>query len=414
MKKILSVLLASLMLLSFAACSNSQGSSQVETTVQETTAPNMGFYTAPVTKPADEIVTAETDVLEWVDYEEYSLKEDVPVKNIILMIGDGMGENIIKASEVVKGDKLVMSGIKNKTYVTTHSQSVIDGYAEFTDSAASSTAISTGVKTNNGCIGVTPDGEKLETICEFAKNLGMKTGLVDRHYICHATPAGMVAHNSSRDNYQQILREMVNSGVNVMLGGGAQFYTNSTKVKAAVEDNGYKYITEEKELLELTADDDKVLGLMAYDNMGGADMWPSLTTMTSKALEMLNGDDGFFLMVEASNIDIYAAKEDMESTLEQMQAFDHTIDYVLDWAEDTPGTLVIVTADHETGGVVVPEDAKAEDINDSCFTSGGEHTNTNVLLMAAGAQAKTFCEKDLIDNTDIAKYMRQVLNEAYK
>ena len=119
-------------------------------------------------------------------------------------------------------------------------------------------------------------------------------------------------------------------------------------------------------------------------------------------------------MVEASNIDVYAAKGDMESTLEQMQAFDHTIDYVLNWAEDNPGTLVIVTADHETGGVQIPEDAKAEDINDTCFTSGGEHTNTNVLLMAAGAQAKTFTENDLIDNTDIAKYMREVLNKSYK
>ena len=414
MKKILSVLLASLMLMSFASCADTQQNSNVETTVAETTVDNMGFYTAPVTTPADEVVTAETDVLEWVDFTQYNLKEDVPVKNIILMIGDGMGENIIKASEIVKGDKLVMSGIKNKTYVTTHSQSVIDGYAEFTDSAASATAISTGVKTYNGCIGVTPDGEKLETICEFAKNLGMKTGLVDRHYICHATPAGMVAHNNSRDNYQQILREMINSGVNVLLGGGAQYYKNSVKVQAAVEENGYKYITEEKELLDLTADDDKVLGLMAYDNMGGADMWPSLTTMTSKALEMLNGDDGFFLMVEASNIDIYAAKEDMESTLKQMQAFDHTIDYVLNWAEDNPGTLVIVTADHETGGVQIPENAKAEDINDECFTSGGEHTNTNVLLMAAGAQANTFTENDLIDNTDIAKYMREVLNKSYK
>ncbi len=117
MKKILSVLLASLMLISFASCADTQESSNTETTVD-----NMGFYTAPVTTPEDEVVTAENDVLEWVDFAEYNLKEDVPVKNIILMIGDGMGENIIKASEIVKGDKLVMSGIKNKTYVTTHSQ----------------------------------------------------------------------------------------------------------------------------------------------------------------------------------------------------------------------------------------------------------------------------------------------------
>ncbi len=411
MKKILSVLLASMMICSLCACG--------ETTQSSTgaTSENSNAITAPPTsevKEDDGKGSAETDVLEWVDYAEYDLEEDVPVKNIILMIGDGMGENIIKASEIVKGDKLVMSGMDYTTHVTTASQSVLDGYAEFTDSAASSTAISTGYKTNNGCIGVDPDGNELETICEFAQSLGLETGLVDRHYVCHATPAGMVAHNSSRENYQQILRGMVKAEVNVMLGGGSQFYTNSEKVKIVVDEYEYNYITTEKELLNLTADDDKVLGMFAYDNMGAADMWPSLTTMTSKALEMLENDNGFFLMVEGSNIDVYEAEEDMETTLKQMQSFDHAVDYVLDWAEEHPGTLVIVTADHETGGVTIPENATAEDINNDCFTSGGEHTNTNVLLMASGAQSKGICEEELIDNTDIAKYMRKVLNETYK
>lgn len=407
MKRILCTILASLMIISFCACSDSQSSTSQETTVAvETT----------VSATDEKLGLADTDVLEWVDYKEYNLEEDVPVKNIILMIGDGMGKNTIKAAEIVKGDKLVMSGINNQTSVTTYSQSVTDGYADFTDSAASSTAISTGVKTDNGVIGVDPDGNELETICEFVQKLGMKTGLVDRHYVCHATPAGMVAHNDSRNNYQQILREMIRANVNVMFGGGSQFYTNSQKVQNTVTECGYTYITEEQELLNLKAGDDKILGQFAYDNMGSATMWPSLTTMTSKALELLEheNENGFFLMVEASNIDVYAANEDMKSTIEQVQAFDHTIDYVLKWAEQNPGTLVIVTADHETGGVEIPENATAEDINDTCFTSGGEHTNTNVALMASGAQSKGICEKDLIDNTDIAKYMRKVLEESHK
>ena len=184
MKKILSVLLSAIMVCSFCACSNFQSDSTADTATSAQTT------TAQSVKDNADKVSTETDVLEWVDYAEYNLDEDAPVKNIILMIGDGMGENIIKASEVVKGDKLVMSGLKNKTHVTTYSQSVSDGYAEFTDSAASATAISTGNKTYNGCIGVDPDGNKLETICEFAQSLGLKTGLVDRHYVCHATPAG--------------------------------------------------------------------------------------------------------------------------------------------------------------------------------------------------------------------------------
>ena len=406
MKRILCTILASVMMLSFAACSQSQSSAtQESTTVAVET-------TAPV---ADEkLGLADTDVLEWVNYKEYSLEEDVPVKNIILMIGDGMGKNTIKAAEIVKGDKLIMSGMKNQTTVVTASQSVLDGNAEFTDSSASATAISTGVKINNSELGIDPDGNELETICEYVQKYEMKTGLVDRHYVCHATPAGMVAHNNSRSNYQQILREMIKSNVNVMFGGGSQYYKNSTKVQNTVKDCGYKYIDNEQALLDLKAGEDKILGMFAYDNMGSASMWPSLTTMTSKALELLDNEKGFFLMVEGSNIDVYAHNGDMKSTVEQMQAFDHTVDYVLNWAEQNPGTLVIVTADHETGGVQIPENATAEDINDTCFTSNGEHTNADVALMSAGAQAKGLCEKDLIDNTDIAKYMRKVLEDSHK
>lgn len=403
MKKLLSVLLALAMVCSFAACSSSNSSQTTETTVSSQS------------ETSAETVSTEDnkEKLEWVDYTEYNLEEDVPAKNVILMIGDGMGKNIIKASEIVKGDKLVMSGMKYRTDVTTYSQSVTNSYAKFTDSAASATAMSAGYKTLNGCVGVDPDGNKLETICEYAQSFDMETGLVARQVVSHATPAGMVAHNSSRDNYPQILREMVKANVNVMFGGGSQYYTNP-KVKKTIDDNKYKYITKVDELEALNKDDDKVLGMFAYDNMGAPDMAPSLTKMTSKALDMLDNDKGFFLMVEGSNIDTYESKCDMETTLGQMQDFDKAVDYVLEWAEKHPGTLVIVTADHETGGVTLPDNPKPEDINDSCFTSDGEHTNTDVWLFASGAQSKELCKKDVIDNTDIAKYMRKVIEDSHK
>lgn len=403
MKKLLSVLLALTMVYSFAACSSSNSSQATDTT------------SASQSETSAESVSTEEnkEKLEWVDYAEYNLEEDVPAKNVILMIGDGMGKEIIRGSEVVKGDKLVMSGMKYKTTVTTYSQSVTDGNAEYTDSAASATAISTGVKTLNGYVGLDSKGEKLETICEYAQSLDMETGLVARQVVSHATPAGMVAHNSSRDNYQQILREMVRSDVNVLFGGGSQYYKNK-KVKNTVDECGYKYISSEEELNALNKDDDKVLGMFAYDNMGAADMSPSLKKMTSKALDMLDNDKGFFLMVEGSNIDSYEHNGNMEQVLGQMQGFDQTVDFVLRWAEEHPGTLVIVTADHETGGVKLPDNPKPEDINDSCFTSDGKHTNADVWLFASGAQSKELCEKDVIDNTDIAKYMRKVLADSHK
>lgn len=400
MKKLLSVLLALSVVCSFAACSSSESSQ-----TSATTASSQTETVAETSSP--------TEKLEWVDYAEYNLEEDVPAKNVILMIGDGMGKEIIKGSEVVKGDKLVMSGMKYSTTVTTYSQSVTDGNAEYTDSAAAATAISTGVKTLNGYIGLDSKEEKLETICEYAQSLNMETGLVARQVVSHATPAGMVAHNSSRSNYQQILREMINANVNVMFGGGSQYY-QSPKVQKAIDENGYKYISSEEELNTLSKEDDKVLGMFAYDNIGSAEKTPSLMNMTSKALDMLDNDKGFFLMVEGSNIDSYEHNQNMEQVLGQMQGFDQTVDYVLRWAQEHPGTLVIVTADHETGGVTLPDNPKPEDINDSCFTSDGKHTNADVWLFASGAQSKELCENDVIDNTDIAKYMRKVLEESHK
>lgn len=406
MKKLLAVLMSAAILASFAACSNDAASNSK---TEQTTSPSSATEAVQTTSPS-----VETDNVDWVPFKEYSLDSDSQVKNIILMIGDGMGENIIKAAEIVKGDKLIMSGLPNQTHVTTYSQSVTSGEAEFTDSAAAATALSTGVKTYNQCIGVDKDGNSLETICEFAQKYDMKTGLVDRHYVCHATPAGMAAHNSNRGNYVQILRDMAKTGVNVMFGGGEQYYKDSNKTKNYINEKGYKFIDTEEQLLALDGSDDKVLGMFAYENMKNAYREPTLTTMTSKALDLLDNDKGFFLMVEGSNIDVCESEQDMKGTIEQMMAFDHTVDYVLNWAQQHPGTLVLVTADHETGGVQIPDNATADDINNDCFTSDGEHTNTNVLLMAGGAQSAEICSSDVIDNTDIAKYMRKVLTDSHK
>ena len=406
MKKLLAVLMSAAILASFAACSNDAASnSKTEQTTSQSSANEAVQTTSP---------SVETDNVDWVPFKEYSLDSDSKVKNIVLMIGDGMGENIIKAAEIVKGDKLIMSGLPNQTHVTTYSQSVTSGEAEFTDSAAAATALSTGVKTYNQCIGVDKDGNSLETICEFAQKYDMKTGLVDRHYVCHATPAGMAAHNSNRGNYVQILRDMAKTGVNVMFGGGEQYYKDSNKTKNYINEKGYKFIDTKEQLLALDGSDDKVLGMFAYENMKNAYREPTLTTMTSKALDLLDNDKGFFLMVEGSNIDVCESEQDMKGTIEQMMAFDHTVDYVLNWAQQHQGTLVLVTADHETGGVQIPDNATADDINNDCFTSDGEHTNTNVLLMAGGAQSAEICSSDVIDNTDIAKYMRKVLTDSHK
>lgn len=390
-KRFISLALSVLMILSLCACNQGQSSENNTTTV------------AQETVSADKKLKLSTDVLEWVDFKQYNLDSSQKVKNVILMIGDGMGENTIKAAEIVKGDSLVMSGLPVTVKVKTNS---LDGT---TDSAASSTAMSCGIKTNNTYLGVDKDSKPVETMCEFAIAKGMKTGLAVTQVLPHATPAGMVAHCDSRSMYNQITKQMINAGVDVMLGGGSQYYTK--KIQSMAQKGGYAYV-DTPEGLQSADKDKKLLGMFNYANII-AGKTPSLATMTAKALDMLDNDNGFFLMVEGSDIDVFASKLNMEKTINEMMSFDKSVDVALSWAEKHPGTLVIVCADHETGGVTIPENATAKDINDSCFTSGGEHTSTNIKLMAGGAQSDKLFDSDVIENTDISKAIRRVLDESY-
>ena len=137
--------------------------------------------------------------------------------------------------------------------------------------------------------------------------------------------------------------------------------------------------------------------------------------MAEKAVDLLDGtDEGFFLMIEGAHIDKHSHSNDGKKMTESLLEFDRTVAAMLDYAEKAGETLVVVTADHAPGGVKLPDNPKPEDINDSCFTSDGEHTNVNVWRFASGAQSKELCEKDVIDNTDIAKYMRKVLSDSHK
>lgn len=337
--------------------------------------------------------------------QQYTFNKDVPVKNIILLIGDGMGENTIKNAEIIKGDKLSMSLTPYSTYVTT------DSLSGTTDSAAAATAISCGVKTYNQYIGIDGDKHDVESICEFAQAKGMKTGLVATQIINHATPAGMIAHVDYRDLYSKIFRQEITADIDVMFGGGSEYYTS--KMEKLAKKHEYKYISTDEELNSLDkGKDKKVLGLFSYNALY-ADDKPSLDDMAKSALDILKNDNGFFLMIEGSEIDVQLSKLDMAGAMEEMKVFDRAVNVALDFASKNEGTLVLVTADHETGGVIVPESKDAKDINNDCITSGGEHTNANVLLFAFGAKSDIITKNEVIDNTDISKYMREFLNETY-
>lgn len=398
MKKALAIILSALIVLS-AAVLASCDSTQPTNASQSSDSP---------TQPAEEPTQNPDDIkdknLTYAEFKDYKLDTGVPVKNIILMIGDGMGLNAIKCAEIQKGGKFATAAMPYTAQVTT------DSLTGTTDSAAAATALACGVKTYNKYIGVDKDGDPVTSITEVAKDYGMKVGFAVTEHVAHATPAGFTAHVGNRDAFMQILGQQLKADIDVMLGGGQQFYRKG--VKKLIEERGYTYVSTPAELDALKPGN-KVLGLFRYENIL-AGYKPSLETETKKALELLENDNGFFLMVEGSDIDTREALLDMDATLNEMKVFDHAIDTVLDYASTHPGTLVIVTADHETGGIKIPEGATAEDLTSDLFTSGGEHTSTPVGIFAAGAQADSLFDKELIDNTDVAKMMKRVLKQSHE
>lgn len=326
--------------------------------------------------------------------------QDSEIKNIIFMIGDGMGENHIRAGEIYKGEKLNIQEIENKTYVTTSSKS------EITDSAAAATALASGHKTNNGVVGKDENGNDLENLTEYFNSKGLKTGIIATQILNHATPAGFSAHNVSRFNYEEIAQSQIKSCVNIMLGGGREYFS---KYESQILENNYKWINNVDEL-ENIGKDEKVIGTFAEQSISQEDDRVSLSKMTEVALSKLENDKGFFLMVEGSDIDTYSHKTDISKMLTEIIDFDEAVKTAMSYVDKHPDTLLIVTADHETGGLDLEGITTKEQLTNLLFKSNGAHTSRNVLLYAYGAGAEKLTHEKLIDNTEICKFIKQEIS----
>jgi alkaline phosphatase len=269
------------------------------------------------------------------------------VRNVILLIGDGMGIGQLTAAEVMNGEEdLVLTRLPYKSLVSTHSSS---NYV--TDSAASATALATGFKTRNGMVSVTAAGESLFTVLEDAEEAGKATGIVTTTRVTHATPACFVAHVNNRDMETVIAAQLLASGVDVALGGGSTYFSDLNP-----EDEGYTVVYDSTELDNIESG--KVLGLfssgyMSYESER-SDIEPSLSEMTAKSLELLSSDpDGFFLMVEGGRIDHASHDNHFDNTIAETLEFDLAVLEALEYASGRNDTLILVTADHETGGLSI-------------------------------------------------------------
>ncbi len=331
-------------------------------------------------------------------------------KNVIFFIGDGMGPEQVKGGNYYLGGSLSFELFFYKGELTTYSAN-----ASITDSAAAGTALATGYKVNNGVISVArPENddyaynEEMQTLLEYFKDQDKSTGLVTTTYVAHATPAAFGAHEKDRNNYPQIANDyLTQTRPNVLFGG-------SSYISGA---DGADY-TEVFTFDEMDALDTENYvpgsstfffsgqfgsGYMPYEFDGDYSVLPHLSEMTATALAILDNDtDGFFLMVEGGRIDHASHDNDIVRTVHEAIEFGNAVQAALDWAAvNDPtysDTLILVTADHETGGLTVTGDNGAGNYPSVSWGNTG-HTAANVPVYAIGVNAELIGGE--MDNTDM-------------
>ncbi|HIJ79212.1 MAG: alkaline phosphatase [Desulfobulbaceae bacterium] len=374
------------------------------------------------------------------DHERDSSYMQGKARNIIVMVPDGMGLADVTAARIAKngpdGDRLNFERLPVIGYQRTHSAN-----STVTDSAAAASAWAAGQKFNNGeischavenvCV------ENPTTILEIAKSMGKATGLVVTSTITHATPAAFGAHVNSRQCETEIGRQYIEEiGVDVLLGGGIGANKRDAKyncdqypgqdgnaVIAQALGLGYEYVTTADELHQKISDDDRIKLLGLFNDGGLTPEYlrsveisqPRLPEMTAAALDILEEDkDGFFMMVEGSQIDWANHDNNYEYQLGEMLAFDQAVKTVQDWIMAAPqrrqDTLLIVVADHDTGGFAVNGPygtlSDAGDMVEAGWTTGG-HTAGDTIIWSQGPGSRELGES--LDNTDLFHIMKKAM-----
>ena len=332
-------------------------------------------------------------------------------KNIILMVGDGMGLTQISAAMYMNRNKLHFERMPvvglSKTYAADNL---------VTDSAAGATAFACGQKTYNGAIGVDLKKLPIGTILEEAKANGLSTGLVASSTIVHATPASFAAHQVSRHFYEEIACDMAYADVDIMIGGGQKYFesrSDEMNLLDSLKAQNYQIIdsTQSIDALDETLDlqSHKIACFTAHTDPDrfseGRDY---LQPAANKAVNFLNQNNkGFFLMIEGSQIDWGGHANEVDYVIKELLEFNKIIGDVLDFAEQDGNTLVIVTADHETGGLAINPKSQMNKNIEAAFTTT-HHTAVMVPVFAYGPGADKFA--GIYENTAIYHKMKASYN----
>ena len=325
-------------------------------------------------------------------------------RNVVLVIGDGMGLSTLTAGLVSAGGRLAIEGFPVVGLARTSSADNL-----VTDSAAAATAIACGVKTRNGAVGVDPDGCPVPSLLQLARARFLKTGVVVTSSLTDATPAAFLAHQPSRKLQEEIAAEIAASDADLLVGGGRCFFTSRPDRRYLLGElaaRGYA-VVEDPAKLE-GAPPGKLAAFLAEEDLPRITKGRGavLPTATAVALGRLPGDPGFFLLVEASQIDSAAHDNDARGATAEVVDLDRTIRRVLEFAAQDGETLVVLTADHETGGLALLGGSIA-DWNVEASFAGKVHSGTMVPVFAYGPGAGAFA--GVYENTAIFAKVRAAL-----
>ena len=315
-------------------------------------------------------------------------KEPAKAMNVIYMIGDGMALPQVYAAMLASHEKMTFSQFPYIGVVDTHSAS-----NDITDSAAGGTALASDHKTKNAMVGMNPDSIPVKTVLEVLAEQGKETGIVVTSYVTHATPASFYAKVPHRKQYEDIAVQMAeNPYLNLIIGGGMKHFNQRKDSLNLVErmenELGWK-------VYDTLADIDvtcKKYAVMANDDHmpHAAERGDFLPRAVKTALQSLDSaQNGFFLMVEGSQIDFACHANDSTWMMDEMMDFDYAVKVALDYAKEKGNTLVVVTADHETGGLTLP-DPNGKYSNPVFNYSTRSHTCLPVMVYAYGPGAEQF------------------------
>lgn len=325
-------------------------------------------------------------------------------KNIIFLIGDGMGVTQVFSGLTANKGNLYLNNFKHVGFSLTQSA---DNF--ITDSAAGGTALSTGKRTYNGAIAVDVNKKPLKTILEAAEDDGLATGLVSTSTITHATPASFIAHQPQRSMYEDIAADFLKTDIDVFIGGGKAHFTQRKDGRNLVEElkeKGYRY---EEDINVIKKVKKGKLAALVEDGDAGrmehrGDMLP---IATKTAIDILSKNKkGFFLMVEGSQIDWGGHAGSTIYIVEDMLDFDKVIGKALEFAAKDGETLLVVTADHETGGMAITGGSMESGVVKGAYPTSS-HTAVMVPVFAYGPGAEEFI--GIMDNTDVHDKMKTLL-----